>query len=63
MNDQVEDRIRSGLATINGNMAKQVSRGTVTERGAPGRLSRIVSAPTMDVLADCDLIIDVRRRA
>lgn len=58
LNDQVEDRIRSGLATINGNMAKQVSRGTVTEEARQDALSRIVSAPTMDVLADCDLIIE-----
>lgn len=58
LNDQVEDRIRSGLATINGNMAKQVSRGTVTEEARQQALSRITSAATMDVLADCDLIIE-----
>lgn len=58
LNDQVEDRIRSGLATINGNMAKQVSRGTVTEEARQQALSRIVAAPSMDVLADCDLIIE-----
>ena len=31
LNDTSEDRIESGLATINGNMARQVSREIITE--------------------------------
>ncbi|OYX88397.1 MAG: 3-hydroxybutyryl-CoA dehydrogenase, partial [Xanthobacter sp. 35-67-6] len=69
LNDQAEDRIRSGLATINGNMAKQVSRGTVTEDARQDALSRIVPAVSMENLNGCDLIIesavereDIKRR-
>ncbi|OYX84365.1 MAG: 3-hydroxybutyryl-CoA dehydrogenase [Rhizobiales bacterium 17-65-6] len=69
LNDQAEDRIRSGLATINGNMAKQVSRGTVTEEARQDALSRIVPAVSMENLNGCDLIIesavereDIKRR-
>ena len=31
LNDQSADRIKEGLATINGNMARQVSRELITE--------------------------------
>jgi 3-hydroxybutyryl-CoA dehydrogenase len=58
LSDADPDRIRSGLATINGNMAKQVSKGTVTEQARQDALQRIVGAPTMDGLAECDLVIE-----
>lgn len=58
LSDQSEDRIRSGLATINGNMAKQVARGTVSEEDRQTALARIVPAPGMDLLNDCDLVIE-----
>ncbi|MEP9367799.1 3-hydroxybutyryl-CoA dehydrogenase [Xanthobacter sp. VNH20] len=58
LSDADPDRIRSGLATINGNMAKQVSKGTVTEQARQDALQRIVGAPTVDGLAECDLVIE-----
>ncbi len=58
LSDADPDRIRSGLATINGNMAKQVSKGTVTEQARQDALQRIVGAQTMDGLAECDLVIE-----
>ncbi|MFG1462710.1 3-hydroxybutyryl-CoA dehydrogenase [Xanthobacter sp. DSM 24535] len=58
LSDADPDRIRSGLATINGNMAKQVSKGTVTEEARQAALQRIVGAPTAEGLADCDLVIE-----
>ncbi|MBA4790480.1 MAG: 3-hydroxybutyryl-CoA dehydrogenase [Pseudomonadota bacterium] len=58
LSDQSEDRIRSGLATINGNMAKQVSRGTVTEEERQQAIARIAPSPGMDLLTDCDLVIE-----
>ncbi|WP_127088851.1 3-hydroxybutyryl-CoA dehydrogenase [Aquabacter cavernae] len=58
LSDQSEDRIRSGLATINGNMAKQVSRGTVTEEARQEALARILPGHGMETLNDCDLVIE-----
>ncbi|ABS67401.1 MULTISPECIES: 3-hydroxybutyryl-CoA dehydrogenase [Xanthobacter] len=58
IHDADPDRIRSGLATINGNMAKQVSKGTVTEEARQVALARIGMAERTEDLADCDLVIE-----
>ena len=58
LNDADPDRIRSGLATINGNMAKQVAKGTVSETDRQEALARIVAADKTADLADCDLVIE-----
>ncbi|MDI4658100.1 3-hydroxybutyryl-CoA dehydrogenase [Xanthobacter autotrophicus] len=58
IHDADPDRIRSGLATINGNMAKQVSKGTVTEEARQVALARIAMAERTEDLADCDLVIE-----
>ncbi|MBB6306723.1 3-hydroxybutyryl-CoA dehydrogenase [Xanthobacter tagetidis] len=58
LNDADPDRIRSGLATINGNMAKQVSKGTVSEDDRQQALGRIAAADRVEDLADCDLVIE-----
>ncbi|TCT05924.1 3-hydroxybutyryl-CoA dehydrogenase [Aquabacter spiritensis] len=58
LNDADPDRVRSGLATINGNMAKQVAKGTVTEEDRQQALARISGVTTIDGLAECDLVIE-----
>lgn len=58
LNDVTEDRIRAGLATINGNMARQVRRNRITEDERQKALGRIVPAPTYEGFADCDLVIE-----
>jgi 3-hydroxybutyryl-CoA dehydrogenase len=58
LNDVSGDRIKAGLATINGNMARQVSRGLVTEQDRQAALTRIHAAETWEALADCDLVIE-----
>ncbi|MFS8036119.1 3-hydroxybutyryl-CoA dehydrogenase [Xanthobacter sp. AM11] len=58
LHDADADRIRSGIATINGNMAKQVSKGTVSEADRQGALTRIAVAEKVDDLSDCDLVIE-----
>ncbi|MBN8918904.1 MAG: 3-hydroxybutyryl-CoA dehydrogenase, partial [Rhizobiales bacterium] len=58
LNDADPDRIRSGLATINGNMAKQVAKGSVSETDRQEALARIVAADKTEDLADCDLVIE-----
>jgi 3-hydroxybutyryl-CoA dehydrogenase len=58
LNDVSVDRIQSGLATINGNMARQVSKGTITEEARNAALERIRPAESYQNFADCDLIIE-----
>ena len=58
LHDADADRIRNGLATINGNMAKQVAKGVVTEADRQGALTRIAVAEKTEDLADCDLVIE-----
>jgi len=58
LHDADADRIRSGIATINGNMAKQVAKGAVTEEGRQQALTRIAVAERTEDLSDCDLVIE-----
>lgn len=58
LNDVSEDRVQSGLATITGNLARQVQKGTITDAARQEGLNRINGAPAMDMLADCDLVIE-----
>jgi 3-hydroxybutyryl-CoA dehydrogenase len=58
LNDISEDRINAGLATINGNLARQVSRQRISEGERKTALDRIVAAKTLDALGDCDLVIE-----
>jgi len=58
IHDADPDRIRAGIATINGNMARQVSKGLVTEEVRQGALGRISMAPATEDMADCDLVIE-----
>src|SRR5215468_297344 len=58
LNDLSPDRIKAGIATINGNMARQVSRKRITEDERRAALERIAPAETFDALSDCDLVIE-----
>ncbi|MDJ1159557.1 3-hydroxybutyryl-CoA dehydrogenase [Chelatococcus sp. SYSU_G07232] len=58
LNDLSEERIHAGLATINGNIARQVSKGLVSEEARKEALARIVPATTLEALADCDFVIE-----
>jgi 3-hydroxybutyryl-CoA dehydrogenase len=58
LNDVAPDRIRSALATINGNMARQVSKKLISEDDRTGALARIMPADTLDALVECDLVIE-----
>jgi len=58
LNDVSSDRIKSGLATINGNMARQVSKKLISENDRKDALSRITAADGLDSMADCDLVIE-----
>ena len=58
LNDLDEERISAGLATINGNMQRQVSKNIIEEGERRAALERIKPAPTYEDLAPCDLIIE-----
>jgi 3-hydroxybutyryl-CoA dehydrogenase len=58
LNDVAPDRIKASLATINGNMAKQVAKKTISEDDRKAALSRIKAAEKYDDLASCDLVIE-----
>jgi 3-hydroxybutyryl-CoA dehydrogenase len=58
LNDVSADRLKSGMATINGNLARQVSKKGVTEDDRAKAIGRIKLAEKLDDLADCDLVIE-----
>src|SRR5882724_2107383 len=58
LNDLSPDRVKAGIATINGNMARQVSRKRITEEERQAALKRISPAEKYDAFGDCDLVIE-----
>src|SRR5258708_33134956 len=58
LNDLSPDRIKAGIATINGNMARQVTRQRITEDERQGALKRIRAAENYDALRDCHPVIE-----
>ncbi len=58
LNDISADRLKSAMATINGNLTRQVAKKIITEDARKQALDRIKSAETIDGLAACDLVIE-----
>src|SRR5215469_11761378 len=58
LNDVVAERITEGLATISGNLARQVSRQRISEEQRQAAMKRITPARVLDELGDCDLVIE-----
>jgi 3-hydroxybutyryl-CoA dehydrogenase len=58
LNDIAPERIKAGIATINGNMARQVSRKRISEEERQAALKRIAPAESLEELSDCDLVIE-----
>jgi 3-hydroxybutyryl-CoA dehydrogenase len=58
VHDASADRLKSALATINGNMAREVSRQRLKEEDKAAALKRISTTETLDGLSDCDLVIE-----
>ncbi len=56
--DVAPERIKAGIATINGNMARQVGKHLIAEDDRKSALARIQPAETLDALANCDLVIE-----
>jgi 3-hydroxybutyryl-CoA dehydrogenase len=58
LTDISPDRVRAGLATINGNMARQVSKQVITEGDRKAALERIKAEESIEGLGQCDLVIE-----
>src|SRR3954470_9059960 len=58
LNDVSSDRINAGLATLNGNLTRQVSRKLISEEDRQAALARITPAETFDKLGNADLVIE-----
>lgn len=58
LNDVSPERAKEAIATINGNMARQVSRKRLTEEERQAALKRISIAESLEALADCDIVIE-----
>jgi 3-hydroxybutyryl-CoA dehydrogenase len=58
LNDLSADRIKAGMATINGNMARQVGKKTISEDDRKNALARIKPAEKYDAFSGCDLVIE-----
>ena len=56
--DVSEDKVKAGLATINGNMARQVSKGAINEDQRASAMARIRSAAGLESFGDRDLVIE-----
>ncbi len=56
--DVSPDRIEKGIATVSGNMARQVGSGKLEEKLRNDAMARISAAPTMADLAGADLVIE-----
>jgi 3-hydroxybutyryl-CoA dehydrogenase len=69
LHDLNRDRAEAALATIHGNMARQIARGKISEEDRKRALQRIRIADSLEELGDADLVIeaatedeDVKRR-
>ena len=58
LNDIARDRIEAGLATINGNLARRVKSGKITEAEREAVLSRIRPVAAYEGFGDYDLVIE-----
>ncbi|NEW93890.1 3-hydroxybutyryl-CoA dehydrogenase [Rhodopseudomonas sp. BR0M22] len=58
LNDVSADRLKSAMATINGNLSRQIAKKLITEDARKQALARITATEKLDGLSDCDLVIE-----
>jgi len=58
LNDLREDALEKALATIRGNMDRQIKRNLITAEDKDAALARISTGTDMAGLGDCDLVIE-----
>src|SRR5262249_53394036 len=58
LHDLTKERVEAALATINGNMTRQVLRGKISEAERDQALSKIGYAASLEALGDAELVIE-----
>jgi 3-hydroxybutyryl-CoA dehydrogenase len=58
ISDVTLERTESALATINGNMARQIAKGAITEADRKAALKRITPARSLEAMGNCDIVIE-----
>ena len=58
MLDLAQGPLEKGLATIRGNMDRQVKKGSLAEADRDAALARIRTATDLGAVADCDLVVE-----
>jgi 3-hydroxybutyryl-CoA dehydrogenase len=58
LNDLSKERVEAALATINGNLSRQVHRGKISEQDRDKALAHIGYAPSLEALGDADIVIE-----
>lgn len=58
LNDISQDRIEAGIATITGNMGRQIASGKLAEADSEAALARIHPATNLGAMAEVDLAIE-----
>jgi 3-hydroxybutyryl-CoA dehydrogenase len=58
LNDVSPDRIKAGIATINGNLARQVRKKVISEDDRQAALKHIGAAEQYAAFEDCDVVIE-----
>jgi 3-hydroxybutyryl-CoA dehydrogenase len=58
LNDISGERLAASMAAIQGNLARQVAKNTITEDARDAALARITAADRLEALAACDLVIE-----
>lgn len=58
VNDLTAEKIESGLATVNGNLARQAAAGKIDEATRRQAAARVSASPTYEGIASCDLVIE-----
>lgn len=58
LHDVDEGAVERGLATINGNLARQVAKGTIDDGARDAAMSRIRASGGLEALSACDLAIE-----
>src|SRR3954465_6133296 len=58
IHDVAPARLKEALATINGNMSRQVARKRITEDDKAAAPKRIPTSESYDGPAECDLVIE-----
>jgi len=58
LNDVSQERIEAGIATIGGNLARQLASEWIDEAARKAALANIVSAANLTTMTDADLVIE-----